>query len=308
MTLGSFIASSIYKRTSHFDLRLPSMLNRFLCPSVAGDLRLPGLRGCGQWVHPDIVNLDGKIFLAATAYPFGRDIYEEPEIFQASNNGGWERIQSFSLSGHEVRRYHLSDPDMFIREDKLHLLFRKCLRRSCEGLDEILLSEIPGGEPRIVLSGPKASLLSPAAFERADGTLAVLFVDCAGSQQARIVISNLESSGVLSSPIPVDYQGPDPWHVDVAWIGGILYALLVARAIGDLNTKLLLMEGHSNGLRWDLLGEIMLPFDDVQAVYRSTFLSSEEGGCEIIASYRDSRRRWRLGRSSISIPECVMHE
>lgn len=302
MTLGSKIAAFLYKRTSRLDLCLPRCVNQILCPGVPGDVRLPGHRGCGQWVHPDIVVYEDRHYLAATAYPFGRDLYEEPEVFRSFDGTQWERIRSFSLSDSEARRYHLSDPDLFTRDGKIFLLYRRCRRSSCEGLDEVLLSEIPDGKPRIVLTGPKASLLSPAAFEREDGSTAVLFVDFVGFEIPRLVLSVLEPSGVLSSPSPVEYRGPDPWHVDVAWIDRVLYALLVAGTIENKNTKLLLLEGHSGGLRWDLVGEIKLSFSDIQAVYRSTFVSGKDGKVEIVASYRDSQRRWRLGREYVVLP------
>jgi hypothetical protein len=291
-----------YARAGRYGIMLPYALNALAARGDREDCRLPGKRGSGQYVHPDLISQDGKLFLAATAYPFGVECYEEPEVFGSTDGEEWEALFCVSLPPRDRSAWHLSDPDLLAWKGRIYLYYRKCLRRPHLGNEEILVAETnSGNRGSVVLSEPKLTLLSPAAIPLSGGMVGLFCVDAAagGKGCLRRYLSDdpLRLETFEYSEIP----DINIWHCDLAWVSRKLIGLFITQdVVSPERTSLLLCESEDEGLSFQALGEIKLPGRGIRRIYRSSLCDCGDHSL-LAASFETEDSKWHTRIYSVRL-------
>lgn len=277
---------------------------------------IPTYEGSGQTVHPDVVVVPPTFsaeqldhWLAITPYPGGNAQFENPSILASMNPQYWglprgltnpialpddvgvpleaEDPPDFEDEAGEVSTLadaaghgHFSDPDL-VWIGRLVLYFRYSA-----GSDYVFRATSDDGvrwsKPQLVLEGPFASILSPAAVV-AD-TWRIWAVDgrnggCRASA-TRVMLRESGDGVTWSDAAPIDLALPGyvPWHLDVQWIGEheAYWALVAAYPEGaTCGATDLFLATSADGNMWETFPAPVLRrgaearFEN--AVYRSTF-------------------------------------
>lgn len=292
----------LYRKLARRGLFLPRFVNFFLTRGQRGDLWLPGRHRIGQYTHPDLRRLGACYLLAASAYPYGNELYEEPEVFSSTDAIHWRRKAHVPLRRAERKLWHLSDPDLLLKGEIAYLLYRKCLRRSKGGEDEILILPLARGyEARRILRAPKGGLLSPASIELRDGRLAIFCVDTTPEGEHRLrryVSADPLAWGAFDF---VAFPGRKLWHVDVSRIGERFLGLFVAlrEGAGD-GTSLLLADSPDEGLSWREIEIVAIPGLSPRRIYRSSLCEADDH--QILAvSFEAEDASWHIRSFAVLI-------
>lgn len=266
-------------------LVLPKRLYRHFESEAGVTSPFEGRWGTRQYVHPDLVCHRGSLALVATAYPFGAEIYEVPEVFVLEPSGTWKPHLTVPPLRRETRSHHYSDPDLLSGAEDLILYYRKCERdRHLErgggpGRDRIYALAEGSQEPRLVLLGPHTSLLSPSVVPWAGGVL-LFCVDASGptNRMRRFSSPDPWSFAEIEG---AEFGGHKVWHLDVALVQGrLLGAFLVVTEAGEGKrhfTRLILGESRDGGRTWDEVCPLDFDHHWVKRVYRSSLCECKAG-------------------------------
>ncbi len=216
---------SVYKLSSVTRRTLPVPLAKLLAvgnrPALPGFVGLPTYDGSGQACHPSVVSFNGTIYMACTPYPYGNEYYENPSLYaRESVSRRWRPLPGvFPLARPQRLGFeHYSDPCLFLWENGLSLLFRKCERRT-EGKSDLLYTVSSQGganwtSPKLLAEGRGDSLISPAVGK---GELFCVEYDGTDTKVVRYVLNNLEG---LGENTVCDIDGLDQdflvWHIECA--------------------------------------------------------------------------------------------
>jgi hypothetical protein len=304
------IARFFYKSAARLSIEMPKWFNRIAMSPDPFDIALCSIYNHTQYAHPDIVFHDGRFLLAATPYPFGIDLYENPEVFESIDGKAWSLAFSVHLAVREKRYQHLSDPDLFFYNNIPYLIYRKCKRSGPNAYDELYLQKITLGvpSPRLLLIDTKGSLLSPSAVVLMDCILLFAVSNMtgkAGILKRYIIDMDFQVQGCVD----VTIEAANVWHIDIIpWEGRLVGVFLLTDPANALITSLTCYFSDDLGLSWRFKGEIPVPLSDCRRVYRSSLLAHGSDGT-LYVSYEKNNETWhmqsfevQLGDDGISFP------
>ncbi|MES2176871.1 MAG: hypothetical protein V4550_03315 [Gemmatimonadota bacterium] len=246
----------------------------------------------GELVHPDAFVFPhawhGKRrWFAATPYPRGDPLYENPSLFVTGNGLEWAPPPGVTNPLATPTQGYLSDPDIIHDpvSDELFMYYRAYwagdqifLRRSSDGVN--------WKPPTLVLEGERNSLISPAVVRELDGSWRMWTVD-AGTYGCRAQPTDIRlgqrrsRDGITwgdSREVNLSIAGWVPWHWDVQYISAKneYWSLVTAYPEHhDCSRTSVFLATSVNGSDWTVFPSPLLGPDQVSAmrdmVYRSTF-------------------------------------
>ncbi len=277
-------------------------------PSLPGTLRLPTYDGSGQACHPTVSVFQGKIYMACTPYPYGRDPYENPCLYvRGPDSARWKPVPGvYPLVRPQRPGYeHYSDPCLFQREGKLVLLYRKRERRPSGTVEILYTVSSADGEawdpPRFLAEGPVDDrLISPAA---AGNALFCVEYYGGSSQIVRYALDGLDGLGEKTA-CGVSGLGQDffVWHMDCATqpdgaVRGLF--MLQKKNVPEIISRLALFTWRPGDGVWSWERDVPESEEEKRAVsfvYKSCF--TEDPG-RVLCSARDRKGRFFLFEKSI---------
>jgi hypothetical protein len=267
--------------------------------------------GSGQIVHPDAAVFPGgwqgkHYWIAATPYPWGNPKYENPSIYQGRVSremrvpaGVVNPLAKAPSTG------YLSDPDMLYdpEADELRMYFRETI----SAVDEVLLVTSKDGvhwsAPRLVMTEPRYSLISPAIVRESATSWRMWTVNaqaegCFSLGRELTLEQRRSADGITwGAPEPVNLRIPGrvPWHWDVQYVAAKseYWALVAAYPDGTSCSRTAVYFARStDGTAWKVLPAPLLspgeydPMRDL--VYRSSF-HYHEGSDAVSVWYSGAR-------------------
>ena len=261
----------------------------------------------GQAVHPHCLCYGGKTWLVLTPYPYGMEEYENPCIYFGNSidelneyTGNPIAVQSKRTQG-----IHLSDPVLFVFNDKLYCCYRSTEKKESDLVNNILYKEIINRENNLFLSEEKQflsskdnQLLSPAFFTY-DNNLYLMFPDYFNSNNSLLVYRVNDCLVVKDSFVMKCKNVPDGygiWHIDVKnddnQIKG-LFLLKDTKRGKVFKLYLARLIEFKKGI-WELESEIVIS-KNIERIkmhlYKSTFIPNTK---EILLSLKDKKSRYHL--------------
>lgn len=244
--------------------------------------------GSGEVVHPDVAfpptDWNGDVLrLAITPYPGGDARFEDPSLFTGADGLHWTVPAGVVNPLVRPTAGYLSDPDIVFDPDTRRL---RLYYRQVSAANDIELSTSADGvhwdAPRLVLSGPNHTVVSPSVVRRSAGDWWMWAVN--GGIGCTAPAATLEvrrsSDGIhWSAPVAASLSQPGyfPWHVDVEWIPSRneFWAVYNVKTAGSCTTPALYLATSPDGVTWTTYPAPVLArgtapeFADI--VYRSTF-------------------------------------
>lgn len=263
-------------------------------PAEPWDLVVPTYEASGEVIHPDVFVAPKtwrgtRFWYAATPYPSGNPLYENPSIFTGNRSRDWQPPAGLQnpVARQEAGGY-LSDPDI-LRDparDELRLYYRQTIGE----IDQLFLKTSADGviwsAPVQVLQGLRFDLISPAVVRETDGSWRMWTVGARdGGCRARssnVVLSARRSPDGISweqpEEVALTIPGRVPWHWDVQYVQpkAEYWALVAAYPDGKACSESGVFFARSaDGLSWRVSPTPLLDRGALESmrdmVYRSTF-------------------------------------
>ncbi len=255
--------------------------------------------GSNQAVHPSVAEFQGKLWLALTPYPYGKEFYENPSIYvrRGEKFAPLDRMAPV-VQATDMGREHYSDPVLAAYEDKLTLIYRRCDRKPEGKIDQLFCMDSQDGlhwsEPTLLAEAPGNLLISPAV----DAKEHRLFcVEADPAIDSKLVWYDYQS-GRLGKKHTCRVNGLSDdwfvWHLDVCRSeNGILRGLFMLRKkhTRKIVSKLALFHWEKDAWQWDT-DVIWTPEEAaaIQFVYKSAFA----GERKLLCSACDPKNRYYL--------------
>ena len=283
----------------HWVASLLSIGNRTPLPSAAA---LVTYDGSGQACHPTVTPFQGKLYMACTPYPYGKEFYENPCVYT------WETSHWQPVSGafpvvcpHQPGFEHYSDPCLFCRDGSLYLLFRKCERRESGKVDQLYMTSTSNGTdwdaPRLLAEGKGDSLISPAV---GTDTRELFCVEYDGAVNSRLVRYGFTNTAALGEKSACEISGLDEtlfvWHIDVAYEpdGAVRGLFMLREKCAETVSRLALFTfaPETNTWRWERdLSLTESEQRNIRYIYKSAFTERSD---RILCSACDKKGRYFL--------------
>lgn len=290
------LSKYFYKISALAGWRYPAFINRLLAISDKSKCSLIGASGVRQFSHPDLMQVGKTKYLAMTPYPYGVDLYENPEVFVSEGSSRWKFLATVPSPR---KGKHLSDPDLLFFRNKLFLVYRRCDRNST-GLDELILRDLGNGAERILLTGPKNSLICPSAIA---GEFVSLFVVDARNGRRILLKYDFNEEWNFISVRECECDLPELWHIDVIKDKEELKGLFLSnRGNGKYGNSLFLMESKDGGHCFRRKVEFNIEEDDIEFIYRASLQYSGDE-YTMALSYCTTKGKWRICFYRIEIHE-----
>lgn len=257
--------------------------------------------------HPSIASFQGKIYMACTPYPYNGEGYENPCLYVLEpENHRYQPVPgAFPLIlPRHLGFEHYSDPCLFVRDERLVLLFRKCERREEGGIDLLYTSSSKNGadwsEPRLLAEDRKDLLISPAAGNRELFCVEYNGID---SHVVRYEFDNLTGLGEKHiCRIANLVQDFFVWHMDCAiqpdgTVRGLF--VLIRKSSSIPEHRLALSSWLPAEHVWRRERDLPLTKAEqsvIRFIYKSSFT---EDPSRLLCSARDWKYRWFLFEKTI---------
>lgn len=287
-------------------------------------LSIPTSMRDAEAAHPDVLYVrDGwgaenkKWLMAATPYPHGEDLFENPEFYVSDDGLRWtvpkglhNPIASVPLLPERtgVRSEFHSDASLMLDGGELFLYYRYTALLE-KGITEnkIILTRssdgIEWGEHKTVLEertakGHDRKFLSPSVMKMRGK----YFMWTVEYEDGRRFIFRREGDSPLSFGPPVkcsldekDVMAP-PWHLDVTESGAGLRMLLTTAAERGYEAELRECVSDCEGLEWRVVGRPFTPSYAFEArrLYRASLVQDGEGSDRIYYSALSENGTWNI--------------
>jgi hypothetical protein len=277
-------------------------------------LAIPTYDGSGQCVHPDVINLDQRIYpcrylMVMEPYPFACDALENPSLVGSNDGTQWaipHGVANPLVPAPGAAGGWHSDADILYRDSALWLYYRYN-----SGLGETTLRRITSVDgtrwspPASLFTVPVSGRFASPALIDLEGRLHLIYVDTLACTVG--LLTSLD--GVVWSGERELFHFHEAWHLDAMADGDAVYVLLNDRE------RLFLLRSDPSLSAWALLGAggewvpaagwsettsgtpILGPspegWDD-RRIYRSSLLL-EHGKLRIWYSAQSTRNVWSIG-------------
>lgn len=300
----------IYKIISKLRMKVPIWMAKLLAitesPKWSQIVSVKTYDGSGQACHPSVTCWKNRFFLACTPYPYEIEYYENPSLWEWKGNN-WQPVKGVSPIVEPQKRgfEHYSDPCLFVKDEELYLLFRKCERYDEGKIDILFLTKSKDGivweKEQEIIRGKGNHLISPGIANERNKLFVVEYYDCCNTS---LISYELTDGFCISKKRKCNIQGLDEeyfvWHIDVRArnderLEGLF--MLKNKSNPDEDSKLALFELRENV--WIHNYDILLNEEEqmnVRYVYKSCFDVSDN---TIICSAIDKKGRFILFRKVI---------
>lgn len=311
--------SFIYQVHHYLKISVPFWIARIIQEKNTRDLLgeeeivLLTYDGSNQACHPDIVHTMGKIWLAFTPYPYGKDEYENPCVYFGSNLSDILNNCHAPIDEIKYRQfgYHLSDP-CIVDNQKSAICFYRESKRKAPGMEvntlyyKILDVETgTWGDAVKINSDSNHQYLSPAIICQ-DKELLCYYAEW-HTNGSGLYLGRIENN-LLKDETIVDIDGvPDGfgiWHMTIQYAESMsknaigkekLIGLFLLRCYDDLDKfKLVVAYSQGKGKKWFTDDEVIIP-EKIKKImkhpYKSCFYMNSN---QILLSFVDHKDRYRL--------------
>lgn len=268
-----------YKILYKFKLTVPKFIARYVASHLVefnldNEIRICTSDLSKQVVHPDYIKFNGENILSITPYPFGIDVYENPELY-IEKDGIFKAMDGFlKFKPQSVGVDHYSDPVMFVSEGKIHI----CLRwtNKVEKLNRLYITSSKDLKtwktPKLVLEEHEDFLMSPAISVMNDfyKMYTVDYNENDNIMKLRTSSNYIdwsEAKDVKVRNLPSNFR---LWHIAIDHDNSEKGIFLIKN---ETDHKLM-FSSKINDLEWVVQNEVILPENlkkEIQIVYKACF-------------------------------------
>lgn len=243
----------------------------FTASAATIPMRVPTPDGTGQATHPSVVDVPAgwnghRYWMAYTPYAFANDALEDPVVAWSDNGAAWTSAgaDSFPLDDAPGGVDFNSDTNAVLHNGTLYVFWR----RSDSNGTKIWVRSSTNGTTwtaKAVAWDPAGmSAFSPSVVKTSTGWRLWFVGGAANARKLRYVDTTaaVPTSGWGSAvdavtPLP---PGREPWHVEVALLGGRWWGLLTDTTVGlnGVDCEVRLMQS-ADGITWDVAATQLIP-------------------------------------------------
>lgn len=253
-----------------------------------------------QVVHPDIIEYAGKYVMVCTPYPYGMEEYENPSIYYGDDIKNMKSIACNPIDCIEKQKlgHYLSDPCLFVRDDKLVCLYRRTKRIGNNYTNELLVKEAIDinrwSDATVITNNSEESLISPAV------------VSISSCNYIFYVNINCDACNLVKAILTNDYKIEDRIVVNVVGLEKDYYVWHLGaekKCISDRYIKMLILARKENTFRLyigvydnesnilNIKREINQEVRDIKNYYKSCFIPNTDS---LLISYKDKKDVYRI--------------
>lgn len=271
--------------------------------------------GSGQLTHPDVVLWQGKLWMAATPYPYSRETYEDPCVYESGDGKRWQPCRGAypieKIKRSEIGKVHFSDPVLLPTEDRLILYYRKRVRSDLANTDSLHTSCCNGSlqwtPPRMICESGRNNYISPAVLNCGEEYL-MYHIDLYDHLETGSLIMSRSKNGAdwtMEQECIVTglAENTGLWHVAICGADGSrnagngnLTAMFVVKDNGGEYLGIYEAASHDYGRTWQMGKRLRLPkilTADMKKPYKAAFIPEST---DLMISIEDTLGRWYLYR------------
>jgi hypothetical protein len=252
--------------------------------------------GSHQLCHPDMVIWKEKYWLIGTPYPYGLEEYENPSLYCGEKVEDMFPKFNKPIAVPAKKGYgcHLSDPCLFVLDDKLFCFYRETVNRGKE-IENAIRYRVYDNSEKLskvytVCSSTEDGLLSPAIVE-IDSICYMYYVSYKNKKlqlKRGVLNSDFMMEQSVSCKCNNTSEGWNLWHIGMRRNKQEYQGLFLFREENGTKFKLQYAVLDAKSLEWNIICDIKIPqeIDEIVKIpYKSCFVPGEDK--KILLSFRD---------------------
>lgn len=299
-----FIVYKAFSKQKEISKSFPFTIYRIVEKKIkqigcAKELDLPTYDGLDQSTHPTICKYNGIYYLAATPFPYGNDLYENPCVYKSKDGehfapieGGYPLVKP---SEHDQLIY-LSDPYLYVEKDKLCLIYRECAYYDNDSyianLYKIEMDKEDKWSKPVKIFECCSGAMSPCLTTEGEKQF-LYYVSFSGNNTILMKksIDDDEEETVLVEGIPFDMM---LWHIDIFRMEDSTVTGLFTIAADHYGSKARLFVAKQENGKWIVGNEIIFDEQLITKMYKASMVQLNDASYRLYVSLRRKDRKWKI--------------
>ncbi len=300
-----FILYKLHTKKSVIGKRFPRKMYRFFSTEKYNKLNdysiinLETYDGLDQVTHPSVVEYNNNYILAVTPFPYGNDRYENPCLYISNDGETFNRIsnaQPLVYPRTHAGLVYLSDPFLYVRDNRLRLLYRECIYSDDKNYDafiyEMHTNDLVNWSTPCEIMRCARGAMSPTVLN--DGAIDFLYYVEFFGDGTRLLKRRIEDGAECEIRVDGIPSGMMLWHIDFLSYRTESYGLFTLSINhSGAGARTFWAAKRSDG-SWILCNEIKLADDSViTKTYKSCAIPQQD---EVLlyVSVRRKDRKWQV--------------